>query len=639
MITQGLLDAQKDLSNCPRVTSVDSLLSARFEIHASRQPNALALTMDGTSLTYGRFNARANQIAAYLRELGVGPESLVGIHLDRSLDLLVGIFAILKAGGAYLPLDLLCPEDRLAFMLEDSGAKVVLTDSSLAAHFAHYPGKVVCLDQETARLARHSEENVPSGVQPHHLAYAIYTSGSTGLPKGCLVTHENVMHLFAATASWFHFGPQDVWTLFHSTAFDFSVWEIFGALLFGGRLVLVPYAVSRSAPTLRELVIRERVTVLSQTPSAFRPLIQADLALPPADLALRYIFLGGEAVEFQSLRPWFERYGDERPQCVNAYGPTETTVFVTFRRIRLEDLENNSGSNIGIPIPGIQMYTVDKEGRRVSTGEIGEMLVGGAAVTRGYLNRPDLTKERFIDNPFDPGTSPRLYRTGDLGRFLANGDLEYLGRIDHQVKIRGFRIELGEIESMLARHPSIKECAVLARDDSGSGPRLVAYLVTGQSAPPSAEALRVHLSQKLPEYMVPTAFVFLDAFPLTVNGKIDRKALPKPSDRPTLSDETYVAPRNPVEAKLVEIWQEVLEREKVGIYDDIFDIGGDSLLIFQITTRANQSGLPLSLPQIFQLRTIAGLVATLDTTEALVASKTITPISRISREAFRRPRT
>jgi len=606
MTTHGSLAVPKDLSICSKGDGVDFPLSIRLEIQASLRPDAAALTMGGASLSYGNLNARANQLAAYLRELGVGPESLVGIHFEHSFELIVGIFAILKAGGAYLPLDLACPEDRLTFMLEDSRAKVLLTHSKLARRFAPYKGVVVCLDQEAERIACYSEENVASITQPHHLAYVIYTSGSTGMPKGCLVTQENVTRLFTATDPWFHFGPQDVWTLFHSSAFDFSVWEIFGALLYGGRLVIVPYMVSRSASAFRELLICERVTVLNQTPSAFRQLIQADQILPPGDLALRYVIFGGEALEFQSLRPWFERYGDQHPQCVNMYGITETTVHVTYRPIRFADLENNSGSNIGIPIPDLQVYVVDEQGRRVATGETGEMLVGGLGVARGYLNRPDLTQQRFIANPFDPGTSPRLYRSGDLGRFRENGDLEYLGRIDHQVKIRGFRIELSEIESMLARHSSVKECAVLARADTGSEPRLVAYLVTG--AQPGVEDLRNHLSQKLPDYMVPSAFVFLDAFPLTVNGKLDREALPAPgSERPHLAAE-YVAPQSDLEKTLADLWKAALHQDKVSVNDNFFDLGADSLMLTTVHRRLqNEIKREISITELFQYPTIRSL--------------------------------
>jgi amino acid adenylation domain-containing protein len=608
MTTYGPLDAPKDLSICCKGDSVDSILSSRFEAQVCLHPNAPALTLDGASLTYGSLNARANQLAAYLRELGVGPESLVGIHFEHSFDLIAGILAILKAGGAYLPLDLACPKDRLTFMLEDSRAQVVLTDSRLAARFAGYSGTVVCLDQETGRIASHSEENVDSITQPHHLAYVIYTSGSTGTPKGVLVTQENVARLFSATDPWFHFGSQDVWTLFHSSAFDFSVWEIFGALLYGGRLVIVPYMVSRSASAFRELLLRERVTVLNQTPSAFRQLIQADRAVPPSrecGMALRYVILGGEALEFQSLRPWFERYGDQRPQCINMYGITETTVHVTYRPIRFEDLETHSGSNIGIPLPDLQVYVVDPQGRRVATGETGEMLVGGFGVARGYLNRPDLSNERFIANPFDPEISPRLYRTGDLARLLENGDLEYLGRIDHQVKIRGFRIELSEIESRLARHPAVKECAVLARSDSGSEPRLVAYLVTGLDTTLSVEALRTHLAQKLPEYMVPAAFVFLAAFPLTLNGKLDREALPAPgSERPRLASE-YVAPQSDLEKTLADLWKTALRQDQVSVNDNFFDLGADSLMLTTVHRRLERE-LKREIPitELFQFPTI-----------------------------------
>jgi len=543
-----------------------------------------------------------------LRELGVGPESLVGVHLDRSFDLVVAIFAILKAGGAYLPLDLACPEDRLTFMLEDSHSKVLLTHSDFTGRFVPYKGAVVCLDREVDRIAGYSAENIPPVTQPHHLAYVIYTSGSTGTPKGCLVTQANVARLFTSTDAWFHFGSQDVWTLFHSSAFDFSVWEIFGALLYGGRLVIVPYMVSRSASAFRELLIRERVTVLNQTPSAFRQVVQADRVMPHGDMALRYVIFGGEALEFQSLRPWFERYGDQKPQCINMYGITETTVHVTYRLVRLADLENNSGSNIGIPIPDLQVYVVDPQMQRVATGGTGEMLVGGLGVARGYLNRPDLTKSRFIANTFEPEKSPRLYRSGDLARVLENGDLEYLGRIDHQVKIRGFRIELTEIESMLARHPAVKECAVLARTDAGSEPRLVAYLVTGEDAHLGVEELRTHLAQKLPEYMVPSAFVFLAGFPLTVNGKLDREALPAPgSERPHLASE-YVAPQSEMEKTLADLFKAALRHDKVSVNDNFFDLGADSLMLTTLHRRL-QTELKREIPitELFQFPTLRSL--------------------------------
>jgi amino acid adenylation domain-containing protein len=586
-------------------------LSGVFEVHAASLSEAIALTLGTENITYRELNARANRIAAHLLRLGVGPEAIVGIHLDRSFDLVAGIFGIQKAGGAYLPLDLACPEDRLAFMLEDSGAKVLITDSTLLDRFADYHGSILCLDRDAAALASYSEENVVAPIEPHHLAYVIYTSGSTGTPKGCLVTQENVLRLFTATDPWYRFGADDVWTLFHSSAFDFSVWEIFGALLYGGRLVIVPYMVSRSAAEFRDLLIRERVTVLNQTPSAFRQLIQADQAQAAGNYALRYIIFGGEALEFQSLRPWFERYGDKRPQLVNMYGITETTVHVTYRPVRFADLEANSGSNIGVPIPDLQVYVVDQALRQLPVGEIGEMLVGGLGVARGYLNRVDLTRERFIPNPFEPEKSSRLYRSGDLARLREDGDLEYLGRIDHQVKIRGFRVELTEIQSMLARHEAVKDCAVIARADGEVGVRLVAYVVA-RAQIPGVEKLRTFLAQKLPDYMVPAAYVFLDRLPLTINGKLDRDALPAPTtDRPQLAA-AYVAPDSGLESTLADLWKAVLRQEKVSVDDNFFDLGADSLLLTNVH-RQLETALAREIPitDLFEFPTIRRLAARL----------------------------
>ena len=584
------------------------LIARRFEVQAASRPHAVALTLDNDSLTYGELNVRANQVAGYLQSLGIGPDSLVGVHLDRSFDLIVAIMGILKAGGAYLPLDLACPEDRLRFQLEDAGAKVVLTESRLADRLKDAPAQIVCLDQEIDRIARFSKENPTAATQPGDLAYVIYTSGSTGTPKGCLVTQENVMRLFSVTDAMFHFGPEDVWTLFHSSAFDFSVWEIFGALLYGGRLVIVPYLVSRSATEFHELLVREQVTVLNQTPSAFRQLIQIDEATAQHPADLRYVIFGGEALEFQSLRPWFARHGDTQPQLINMYGITETTVHVTYYPVTLADLEK-SGSNIGHPLPDLKVYLVGENGRQVARGEIGEMLVGGGGVARGYLNRPDLTAQRFIPNPFGDAAFPVLYRSGDLARERDNGELEYLGRGDHQVKIRGFRIELHEIESVLARHPAIRECAVISHADDGAEPRLVAYLVSVPgNAEPRIEELRAHLAHALPEYMVPAIFVFLPAFPLTINGKLDRAALPMPaSDRSHLAV-NYSPAQNDLEKTLVRLWQAALRQDTVGTEDNFFDLGGDSLLLTTLH-RNLQDELHREIPitDLFQFPTIRRL--------------------------------
>jgi amino acid adenylation domain-containing protein len=580
-----------------------------FEDAASRFPSLCGLRWHGGSWTYAELNSRANQLAAQLRRLGVGPDSLVGIYLERSFGLIMGILAILKAGGAYLPLDLACPEDRLAFMLEDSGVKVLITDSPRAARFSSFRGKVIRLDVETEQLAQESGANVPVTVKPENLAYVIYTSGSTGTPKGVLVTHENVVRLFTSTDAWFKFGPDDVWTLFHSCAFDFSVWEIFGALLYGGTLVVVPYDISRSAEAFHDLIVQEKVTVLNQTPSAFRHLVQADLQGPPAKLSLRHIIFGGEALEFQTLAPWFQRYGDESPKCINMYGITETTVHVTYRPVSRKDVEANSGSNIGIPIPDLQLYVVNAEGARAVPGEAGEILVGGKGVAKGYLNRPELTRERFIPDTFHPQSGSTLYRTGDRARYLANGDLEYLGRIDLQVKIRGFRIELNEIESILARHPAVRECVVIARSEEQEETRLVAYVAAKPQANPTIESLRIHLSEKLPEYMVPAVYVFLDSFPLTINGKLDRANLPAPSsDRPHLQTR-YVEPHGELEKNLAAIWRKCLHLESVGTQDNFFDLGGDSLSAMTMMAQFEQViGRSLGMESLLRGATIRDLV-------------------------------
>jgi acyl-coenzyme A synthetase/AMP-(fatty) acid ligase/acyl carrier protein len=421
-----------------------------------------------------------------------------------------------------------------------------------------------------------------------------------------------VRRLFAVTEPLFGFGPDDVWTLFHSSAFDFSVWEIFGALLYGGRLVIVPHAVSRSAGDFRALLAREDVTVLNQTPSAFRQLIQADALVPKPLSALRYVIFGGEALEFQSLRPWFDRYGDAQPQVINMYGITETTVHVTYQPVTRAQLDS-SGSNIGKPLADLTVYLVDEQGRRVASGEVGEMWIGGAGVARGYLNRPELTNERFTANPFEPGSAGKLYTSGDLARERPDGGLDYLGRRDHQVKIRGFRIELSEIESVLMRHAQVRECAVLARAEAGAESRLVGYIVVQAGATPKVEALRTFVAQSVPDYMVPSAFVFLDTFPLTINGKLDRDALPAPSaDRAHLAA-AFVAPRNEVETMLAGLWKSALRRDPVGLDDNFFDLGGDSLLLTALhreLERALNRSVPIT--ELFQFPTIRKLAAHLD---------------------------
>jgi amino acid adenylation domain-containing protein len=450
------------------------------EEQAARAPNNVAVVFEGQSLTYRELNARANQLAHYLRKQGVGPETLVAMCVDRSLEMIVGILGILKAGGAYLPLDLAYPAERLAFMLADAKPPVALTQEKLKEKLPEHGSQIICLDRDWSMIAAESTENFEAGAGPENLAYVIYTSGSTGKPKGCLVTHFNVVRLFQATWDWYKFDEHDVWTMFHSYAFDFSVWEIWGALFYGGKILVVPYLVSRSPEEFYRLLHKERVTVLNQTPSSFKQLIQAEESVGIHDLALGYVIFGGEALDMQSLKPWYERHGDRKPLLVNMYGITETTVHVTYRPLSLSD--TSGGSVIGRPIPDLQLYILDQHRQPVPIGVAGEMYVGGAGVARGYLNRPELQNERFIPDPFSSKSGARLYKTGDLARFLPNGDVEYLGRIDHQVKIRGFRIELGEIESVLASHPAVRHSVVIAREDEPGNKQLVAYIVADKQA-------------------------------------------------------------------------------------------------------------------------------------------------------------
>lgn len=448
-----------------------------FEAQVSRSPDAIALRLGGEVLTYADLNARANQLAHLLIERGVRPDAVVALCMERSFDMLVGVLGVLKAGGAYLPIDPTYPANRIRYLLEDSGASIVITQSAIAADLSFGDRLDLDVPDVLRLLAAYPATNpdaVGLGLAPKHLAYVIYTSGSTGEPKGVMVEHRNVTRLFDATRAEFNFGADDVWTLFHSYAFDFSVWEIWGALLHGGTLVVVPYLVSRSPSEFHSLLRSEGVTVLNQTPSAFLPLTEEDQSQERL-ASLRVVIFGGEALDFGALMPWLKRYGDERPQLVNMYGITETTVHVTYRRLRrAEILERSGASLIGRPIRDLSLWVLSDERDLTPVGVPGEMYVGGAGVARGYLNRPELTSERFVAHPFVSGE--RLYRTGDRARYRADGELEYLGRIDQQVKIRGFRIETGEIEAELKKHERVQDALVVV-DKRGEHQRLVAYVV------------------------------------------------------------------------------------------------------------------------------------------------------------------
>jgi amino acid adenylation domain-containing protein len=584
----------------------DKCIHQLFKEIVEQTPNAVAIVYENQTLTYCELNTSANQLAHYLQSLGVVPDTLVGICLERSIDMIVGILAILKAGGAYVSLDPDYPSERLSFIVEDAQLSVILTQQKLLESLPQHQARIVCLESDKETITQSSQSNPINTTTANNLAYIIYTSGSTGQPKGVKVNHSNVVRLFSATESWYHFNSSDVWTLFHSIAFDFSVWEIWGALLYGGKLVIVPYLVSREPESFYQLLCQENVTVLNQTPSAFRQLIQAEEGIEN-DLNLRLVIFGGEALELNSLKPWFERHGDTKPQLVNMYGITETTVHVTYRPLSIRDLDG-AASVIGRPIPDLQMYVLDEYLQPVPIGVAGEMYVGGAGVTRGYLNRDELTIERFISNPFN---NSKLYKTGDLARYLPNGELEYLGRIDNQVKIRGFRIELGEIEALLTQYRDVWETVVLVREDEPGDKRLVAYVVPKSESSLTLAELRQFLEAKLPAYMVPNVFVILESLPLTNNGKINRRALPKPdlSSR----QHQYIAPRTPTEEMLVQIWAQVLKVEKVGINDNFFELGGHSLLATQLISKIRKVlQVELPLKEVFSAATVAQLADSIE---------------------------
>ncbi len=584
-----------------------SCLHRLIERQAAERPRATAVVYGERALDYGELNLRANRLAHRLIELGVGPDVLVGLAAERSLEMIVGLLAILKAGGAYVPLDPRYPSDRLGYMIEDSGIRLLLTQRAARERLPLGEGLPCLLLDAEHEWAGYPESDPQSAVGVDNLAYVIYTSGSTGKPKGTLLPHGNVLRLFDATRHWFGFSADDAWSLFHSYAFDFSVWEIFGALLHGGRLVIVPHETSRSPEDFLRLLCRERVTVLNQTPSAFKQLMQVACAgqeVPP--LALRHVVFGGEALEVQALRPWFERFGDRAPRLVNMYGITETTVHVTYRPLSLADLDGGAASPIGEPIPDLSWYLLDAGLNPVPRGCIGELYVGGAGLARGYLNRPELSCTRFVADPFST-TGGRLYRTGDLARYRCDGVVEYVGRIDHQVKIRGFRIELGEIEARLLAQPGVAEAVVLPHEGPGAT-QLVGYVVT-QAAPSDPAALRDTLRQalkaSLPEHMVPAHLLFLERLPLTANGKLDRRALPAPDASRLQQD--YAAPRSELEQRLAAIWADVLKLGRVGLDDNFFELGGDSIISIQVVSRARQAGIRLAPRDLFLHQTIRGL--------------------------------
>ncbi|MFC8125289.1 amino acid adenylation domain-containing protein [Streptomyces sp. NPDC057302] len=570
-------------------------LPAWFEAQALRTPDATALVHAGERLTYRELNARANRLAHRLVSRGAGPERLVGLLLPRSVELVVAVIAVLKSGAGYLPIDPDAPAARIEAIVSEARPVVMIDGVESVRDVDGYPASDLTDADRTAAL------------RADHPAYVIFTSGSTGKPKGVVISHRNVTRLLSATEEQYGFGERDVWTLFHSYAFDFSVWELWGALLYGGRLVVVPHAVSRSPEAFLELLADERVTVLNQTPSAFYQLIEADQRRPDTRLALRYVVFGGEALAPGRLGEWFDRHPDDRPTLVNMYGITETTVHVTQHALTRESAAADSGSTVGPALPDLRAYVLDAALRPVPPGAVGELYVAGAGLARGYLGRPGLTADRFVACPFGPAGA-RMYRTGDLAHWTSGGLLVHEGRADHQVKIRGFRIELGEIEAALSHHPRVAQVAVVAREDRPGDKRLVAYVVPRDGGVDPSE-LRSYAGESVPSYMVPSAVVTVDFLPLTPNGKLNQRALPAPRfDGASFGR----APRTAHEEILRDLFAEVLGVEQLGIDDNFFELGGHSLLATRLAVRVRaELGAEIQLSTLFESPTVAGLAAAL----------------------------
>ena len=588
----------------------DKCIHQLFEQQVENNPNSIAVVFEQQKLTYSQLNSKANQLAHYLQKLGVVPETLVGICVERSVEMVVGLLAILKAGGAYLPLDPAYPQERLEYMFADSQVSVLLTQQQLLAQLPQHQAKVVFLDRDWEKIATETPEKVESEVSPQNLAYVIYTSGSTGKPKGVLVEHKGLCNLVTVQMQGFQVNSNSRVLQFASLSFDASIWEIVMALGSGASLYIGSRDSLMPGVGMSQWLRNNKITHITIPPSA--------LAVMPKDElpTLKTIVVAGEACPPELISHWAKGR-----QFVNAYGPTESTVCATMAECSPECYV----PPIGRPISNTQIYILDRNLQPVPIGVPGEIYIGGVGLARGYLNREDLTNQKFIPNPFDnskvkSGATPRrrktqgnahqesqkskLYKTGDLGRYLADGNIEFIGRIDHQVKIRGFRIEIGEIEALVSQYPDIKENVVIAQSDPAGDKRLVVYIVPKQESTQDTSLIpqiRQFLKQKLPEYMIPAAFVLLDAFPLTPNGKIDRRALPVPDTVPSGISTAYVTPQTETEQLLAKIWQEVLQVEKVGIYDNFFELGGHSLLTIKVHTKLQEIYAQyISLVKLFQ---------------------------------------
>jgi amino acid adenylation domain-containing protein len=576
------------------------------ERQVSRTPDAVAAVLEEAQLTYRELNRQANQLAHYLRALGVGPETLVGISMERSFQMAIGLLGVLKAGGAYVPLDPTYPPERLAFMLHDARPAVLLTQQHLLDRIPGYAGSVLCVDRDRGHWEGQPETNPEVPTVPDNLAYVIYTSGSTGRPKGVLVSHRSVVNYLTFLARTYELGSADAVLQLTSLSFDPSVRDIFGPLTTGARIILM-----RDAEILDPLAVLTRIRrhgvtrILAIVPSMLRPLLATAEDEGLSVESIQTILVSGEPLYMSDVAR--ARNFARHALIVNHYGPTECTMTVTCHSLGAMDA-GRSLALAGRPIDNVRLYILDGNLNPVPIGVPGQVHIGGVGLARGYLNRPELTAEKFIVSPFESEPGARLYKTGDMGRYLLDGTLELLGRIDHQVKVRGIRVELGEIEAVLCEHPAVRETAVVMREDGTGDPRLVAYAVAGSEPAPDRRELRSFLQEKLPGYMVPADFVILDALPLGPNRKVDRRALPWPDHAVPARDKVFVAPRTVVEEALEKMWAQVLRQDRVGIHDSFFELGGHSLLAGRLLSRVRERfHVSVSLRAFFAAPTVADL--------------------------------
>jgi amino acid adenylation domain-containing protein len=610
---------------------LDDCMHELFEAQVKRAPQATAVIFEGQRLSYEELNQRANRLARYLRANGIGPEVLVGISMERSLEMIIALLGVLKSCGAYVPLDPTYPKERLAFMMEDADVKLVLTQSHLVQQLPDYRAPVIRLDTDVDTLTQtggpEGNQDLAVGVSPQNLAYIIYTSGSTGQPKGVMTSHRAMCNMILWMQSAYAMTAGDRLLQKTSFSFDASVWEFFWPLISGATLVVAkPYG-DKDAAYMVKTAAEENVTVLQMVPSVLQMVVEQEGF--GNCRSLRHVFSGGEALSAAVCEKFFGRLAEAR--LTNVYGPTETAMHVTIWDC--ERGSNHRAVPIGRPLGNTQAYVLDEQMQPVPIGVAGELYIGGVQVARGYVSRPDLTAARFVPDPYGRVAGERLYRTGDRARYRTDGGIEFLGRIDHQVKIRGYRIELGEIETVLRQHPGVTDAIVIAREDVPGDKRLAAYVVPGSAEELKISELRNHLLAKLPDYMVPSAFVLLEKLPLMSNGKVDRNALPAPEHTRQELEQEYVAPRNEVEEKLAAIFSEVLGVEKVGVEDNFFLLGGHSLSATQVMIRIlDVLQVEVQLRRLFETPTVAGLALAVEQGQVQSEEDRIEIISRPSAE-------